>query len=102
MRVSLSALIRGIIMISPSDIFSGDTAAFRTKLYELWFENYDRASSGSALGSRLMNVFNLQFFHNLFHFYLPHVVWRYLWVCFTHLGDLFPLEAASSMSSSGS
>ena len=55
-------LIRGIIMISLSDIFTGDTAAFRTKLYELWFENYDRASSGSALGSRLLNVFNLLFF----------------------------------------
>ena len=55
-------LIRGIIMISPSDIFTGDTAAFRTKLYELWFENYDRASSGSALGSRLMNVFNFSNF----------------------------------------
>ena len=39
-------------LISHSDIFTGDTAAFRTKLYELWFENYDRASSGSALGSR--------------------------------------------------
>ena len=61
-------LIRGIIMISPSDIFTGDTAAFRTKLYELWFENYDRASSGSALGSRLLNVLDLQFFGNFFQF----------------------------------
>ena len=38
--------------VIPSDTFTGDAAEFRTKLYELWFENYDRASSGSALGSR--------------------------------------------------
>jgi len=53
----LDAVMESAIMqeaynfLSQTNIFTGDTAAFRTKLYELWFENYDRASSGSALGS---------------------------------------------------
>ena len=57
MRESHNFIFRAFL---PPDIFTGDTAAFRTKLYELWFENYDRASSGSALGSRSLNEANIR------------------------------------------
>ena len=58
MRESHNFIFRAFL--PHADIFMGDTAAFRTKLYELWFENYDRASSGSALGSRSLNEANIR------------------------------------------